>query len=162
MSSTRTSGNRVLQLWHSLSGKPGGKWAFSRLIAAKAPYFATIRPTIQRMEPGTTVVTAPKRRAVHNHIGTFHAIAVCNLAEIAMGMVAEASLPVSHRWLPKTMTVRYLKKAETDLTATATIPPSTVYGAEGFDLPVQVDVLDTRGIKVFDAVITIWVTPKKG
>lgn len=151
----------TLKLWRSLSSKPGGKWAFSKAISLKAPYFGTIRPFIEEIEPNRSEVTAKKRRAVHNHIGTFHAIAVCNLAEIAMGMVAEASLPGSHRWLPKQMTVRYLKKAETNLRAVATIDPATVYGSAGFELPVQVDVFDTSGEKVFDAVITIWVTPKK-
>lgn len=78
-----------------------------------------------------------------------------------MGIAAEATLPATHRWLPKSMTVRYLRKAETDLKAVATIDPATVYGEGGFELPVGVDVFDTRGEKVFDAVITIWVTPKK-
>ncbi len=153
--------NAVLKLWKTLSTKPGGKWAFSKAIALKAPYFGTIRPLIEVIEPGRSEVTAKKRRAVHNHIGTFHAIAVCNLAEIAMGMVAEASLPTTHRWLPKQMTVRYLKKAETDLRAVATIDSKTSYGPAGFELPVQVDVFDTHGEKVFDAVITIWVTAKQ-
>ena len=153
--------NAVLKSWNTLKNKPGGKWIFSKMIAMKAPYFGTIRPHIERIESGASEVTAQKRRAVHNHIGTFHAIAVCNLAEISMGMVAEATLPSSHRWLPKEMTVRYLKKAETDLRAVATIDPATVYGAAGFDLPVKVEVFDTRNEMVFDAVITIWVTAKK-
>jgi len=153
--------NRVLSLWRTLSSKPGGAWLFSQAIARKAPYFTTVRPRFTVVEPGRTEVTAKKRRAVENHIGTFHAIALCNLAEAAMGIAAEATLPASHRWLPKTMTVRYLKKAGSDMRAVATISPDTVYGPEGFDLPVQVDVFDTAGEKVFDAVITIWVTAKK-
>ena len=153
--------NRVLKLWQTLSTKPGGAWLFSQAIARKAPYFTTIRPRFISVEPGRTEVTSKKRRAVQNHIGTFHAIALCNLAEAAMGIAAEATLPLTHRWLPKTMTVRYLKKAGTDMRAVATIAPDTVYGPTGFDLPVTVDVFDTEGVKVFDAVITVWVTPKK-
>lgn len=151
----------VLKLWRTLSSKPGGAWLFSQAIARKAPYFTTVRPRFTVVESGRTEVVSKKRRAVQNHIGTFHAIAICNLAEAAMGIAAEATLPSSHRWLPKTMTVRYLKKAETDMRAVATIDPATVYGPAGFDLPVNVDVFDTEGQKVFDAVITIWVTAKK-
>lgn len=151
----------VLKLWRTLSSKPGGAWLFSQAIARKAPYFTTVRPRFTVVEPGRTEVVSKKRRAVQNHIGTYHAIAICNLAEAAMGIAAEATLPASHRWLPKTMTVRYLRKAETDMRAVATIDPATVYGPAGFDLPVQVDVFDTAGEKVFDAVITIWVTAKK-
>jgi hypothetical protein len=44
---------------------------------------------------------------VYNHLHTVHAIASCNAAEIAMGMMMEATVPTSHRWIPKAMTVRY-------------------------------------------------------
>lgn len=151
----------VLKLWNTLSAKPGGKWLFSQAISRKAPYFATVKPRFERVEPGRTELTAQKRRAVHNHIGTFHAIAICNMAEAAMGIAAEVTLPASHRWLPKSMSVRYLKKAGSDLRAVATIDSATAYGPTGFDLPVNVDVFDTAGEKVFDAIITIWVTAKK-
>ena len=56
-----------------------------------------------------------KRRAVQNHIGTVHAIAMCNLAEMAAGTLTEISIPASMRWLPKGMQVQYLRKAETDV-----------------------------------------------
>lgn len=153
--------NAVLKSWNTLASKPGGKWLFSQVISQKAPYFSTVRPRVVLLESGRCEITAEKCRAVHNHIGTFHAIAICNMAEAAMGIAAEATLPSTHRWLPKGMTVRYLKKADTDLKAVAVIDPKTVYGPTGFELPVNVDVFDTRGEKVFDAIITIWVTPKK-
>ena len=62
-----------------------------------------------------------KRRAVQNHIGTVHAIAMCNLAEIAAGTMTEISIPASMRWLPKGMQVEYLKKADSDVEAIATV-----------------------------------------
>lgn len=98
---------------------------------------------------------------VYNHIGTFHAIAACNLAEIAMGMLAEATVPSSHRWLPKSMTVQYLAKATTGLRAVAELPELPEFGDTGFDLDVPVRIFDTRGTTVVSAVITIWVTLKK-
>lgn len=45
-------------------------------------------------------VTLHQRWLVQNHIGTIHAIAVCNLIEMALGLVVEATLPDSLRWLP--------------------------------------------------------------
>jgi len=56
---------------------------------------------------------------VLNHIGTVHAIAMCNMAELAGGTMTEVTVPATHRWIPKGMTVEYLKKAETDLIAIA-------------------------------------------
>jgi hypothetical protein len=41
-----------------------------------------------------------QRWSVQNHIKTVHAIAVCNLVEMSMGLVAEASIPAHLRWLP--------------------------------------------------------------
>ena len=44
---------------------------------------------------------------------------MCNMAELAAGIMSEATVPASHRWIPKGMTVEYLKKAGTDLRAVA-------------------------------------------
>lgn len=154
--------NFALGLWQRLSNKPGGKWLFSRAIAEKAPYFKTIYPRFETLAPGRCVITAPLRRAVKNHIGTFHAIAMCNMAEVAGGMLTEVTVPEStHRWIPKGMTVEYLKKAETDLRAVAELNPLPVFGAAATELPVEVKVFDTHEQLVFRAVITMWVTPKK-
>lgn len=152
--------NRVLSLWGRLSCWHGGAWLFSRVICWTAPYFGSIRPRFQELKPGHSVVTMRKRRAVTNHIRTVHAIAMCNLAEIAAGTMTEATVPNSHRWIPKGMTVQYLQKAETDLTATARIEPIPVFSGS-FALPVEVDVVDTRQETVFRAVIDMWISPRK-
>ena len=64
-------------------------------MVAKVPYFGTILPLVTEMEPGYCKVSAPNWFGVHNHIGTFHAIAACNLAETAMGMLMEATTPIA-------------------------------------------------------------------
>ncbi|MPY85405.1 MAG: DUF4442 domain-containing protein, partial [Actinophytocola sp.] len=79
----------TLALWRRLTSKPGGRRLFSTAIALRVPYFATVLPTVRELAPGKCEVSAPKWFGVHNHIKTFHAIATCNLAEIAMGMLAE-------------------------------------------------------------------------
>src|SRR3954463_11170190 len=100
-------------MWRRFADRPLGKRLFSAAVVARAPYFGTILPTVETMVPGRCVVRAPNWWGVHNHIGTFHAIAACNLAEITMGMLAEATVPSSHRWIPKAMNVAYLAKATT-------------------------------------------------
>lgn len=152
--------NFTLSSWQRLSGMPTGKWAFSRLVCWKAPFFATIRPMFIELRPGHALVRMKKRRAVHNHIGTVHAIAMCNLAELAAGVMSDATVPVTHRWIPKGMTVEYLKKAETDLTAVAEIEPIPQFGA-AMEVPVKVAVMDKDKQTVLRAVISMWVTPKK-
>ena len=95
-----------------------------------------------------------------NHIGTVHAIALCNLAEFVGGLACDVSIPRSMRWIPKGMTVAYLKKAQGTMRATATpaFPPRE--SAEGYELPFDVRVEDPQGEAVFKATIAMWVSPK--
>ncbi|MEV6874839.1 hotdog fold domain-containing protein [Amycolatopsis sp. NPDC051128] len=148
-------------LWRKLAGKPGGKQLFSAGICLRVPYFRTVLPSVRELRPGHCEVTAPKWWGVHNHIRTFHAIAACNLAELAMGMLAEATIPPTHRWLPKGMNVQYVAKAETGLRAVAALPELPEFGDEGFELEVPVTISDTNGRPVVTGTIIIWVTPKK-
>ncbi len=60
-----------------------GPAQFSAMIGQFAPYFASIAPQFVELRPGYAEVTFPKRREVLNHIGTVHAIALCNAAELA-------------------------------------------------------------------------------
>lgn len=100
-----------------------------------------------------------KRRAVTNHIGTVHAIAMCNLAELAAGTMTEVSIPESMRWLPKGMQVEYLKKAGSDVQAIATTPEIAAGAAR--EVSVRVDLTDAAGDLVCRATITMWVAPRK-
>jgi acyl-coenzyme A thioesterase PaaI-like protein len=150
----------VLATYRRLARWPAGRWLFSRLVCWKAPYFASIAPRIEVLEPGRCVATIRHRRAVTNHLGTVHAIALCNLAEFTGGLGCDASLPPSMRWIPKGMMVAYLKKAVGTLraTATPTILPRT--SQDGYDLPFEVVVENAAGEVVFRATIAMWVTPR--
>lgn len=150
----------VLAIWDRLARLPGGKWLFSRLICLKAPYFSSVRPRFVALRPGYCEVTIAKRRAVTNHLGTVHAIAMCNMAELAAGIMTEVSVPATHRWIPKGMTVEYLRKAGSDLRAVAELAPLPGFGPAA-ELPVPVSVTDRQGEPVFRAVIRMWVSPKK-
>ncbi|MBI3481300.1 MAG: DUF4442 domain-containing protein [Nitrosomonadales bacterium] len=149
----------MLSTWQRLSHWPGGKWAFAKLVCWKAPYFASIKPKFVALRPGYCEVYIRKRRAVLNHIGTVHAIAMCNMAELVAGSMTDVTIPATHRWIPKGMTVAYLKKAETDLRAIAELEPVPAFASSG-ELPVTVKVLDSLGQTVVHAVITMWVAPK--
>ena len=97
---------------------------------------------------------------MHNHIGTVHAIALCNLAELCAGVMTDASLPQGMRWIPKGMSVQYLKKATGSLHAVATPAIPLVVSETGYELPVNVDVTDSDGQRVFNADIRMWLSAK--
>jgi acyl-coenzyme A thioesterase PaaI-like protein len=148
------------RIWKRLAERPGGSRLFSAAAIARVPYFASITPHVVRMEPGYAEVTVPKWLLLHNHLHTVHAIASCNAAEMAMGMLMEATVPTSHRWIPKAMNVQYLEKATTSLRAQARLePPDFTAMTDGTEVVVPVQVLDRSGTEVVHADITCWVTP---
>lgn len=147
----------VNAIWRRLAGVPGGRWLFARLVCRRAPYFATIRPVIVELRPGRCEVRIRKRHAVENHIGTVHAIAICNMAELAAGLASDVTVPATHRWIPKGMTVEYLRKADTDLRAVAELELLPALGAKA-EMPVYVTVFEASGEAVFRATIRMWVS----
>ncbi|MCC2655712.1 MAG: hypothetical protein K0Q76_820 [Panacagrimonas sp.] len=153
--------NLALESWTRMSKLPLGKNAWSRMVAARAPYFRSISPQMVELRPGHAQASLRKRWSVTNHLGTVHAIAMCNLAEFTGGLMTEVSVPATHRWIPKGMTVEYLKKAGTDLRGVCRCEPLPEFGDEGFDWPVTVDVTDREDQQVFRAVITMWISPKR-
>ena len=150
----------VLSLYRRMARWPAGRWAFSRAICLKAPYFSTITPRFVSLEVGRCEVRIRDRRRVHNHIGTVHAIALCNLAELSAGMMAEVTVPASMRWIPKDMTVEYLAKARGTMHALAEPGNAVHESVSGYVWPVTVSVGDDGGQEVFRARIDMWVSPR--
>jgi len=151
--------NRVLALQEKLLKFPFGKSLFSFAIAQNAPYFTTIRPKIQKLQPNFCKISMRKRRRVQNHIKTVHAIAMCNLCELTAGLCTEVSLPKKYRWIPVGMKVNYVKKAKTDLTATCEL--KDVDWDNINEVFCFVSVKDTNNVEVMNATIEMKISPKK-
>ena len=98
-----------------------------------------------------------KRKKVTNHIGTVHVIAIANGLEMAMGTMAEASVPANLRWLPKGMTLDYTAKAGSDIRCVAKVEPSAWQPG---DLIVPVTAYDEHDTIVVKGTITLWITEK--
>ncbi len=61
----------------------------------------------------------PFRKEITNHLGhSLHAIALCNAAELAGGMMTDASIPAGARWIPQRHDCEYLGW-QTDIRAVA-------------------------------------------
>jgi acyl-coenzyme A thioesterase PaaI-like protein len=150
----------VLTLWKTTSALPQGKRIFSILFGQKAPYFASIRPRFVSIEPNRAELVIPKRRRVHNHLKTVHAIALCNGLEAAMGALAEATIPADKRWIPRGMEVAYTAKATSDITCVAETDAEQ-WTSDEPDLPVRVRGTRDDGTVVIEGVIRLWVTPRK-
>ena len=151
--------NRLLDVYKKCLKFPYGMLIFSKLVCLKAPHFRTIKPLFKELRPGYCEIIMKKRRAVHNHIKSVHAIAMCNLSELAAGTMLEATLPKTMRWIPNRMSVEYLKIAKTNLKATCEISTDSLDKPQ--ELPMTVHVTDTSGEEVFRAVITMFLSKRK-
>ena len=150
--------NRVLKLQAKFSKYPFGKKLFSKAVARMAPYFTTINPHIEELRHNYILVSMKKKRKVHNHLKTVHAIAMCNLCEFAAGICMESSIPKHRRWIPAEMKVAYLKKAKTDLRASCDLSFVDWENCDHVICPVKV--LDKDGVVVMTADINMKVGDK--
>jgi len=152
-----TTMNKVLNIFKNLIKYPFGNKLFSMIVARKAPYFSTIKPLITRLNPNYCECLIKKRKIVENHIQTVHVIAICNGLEMAMGVMAEASIPSHLRWIPKGMNLDYVAKAGSDIRCVASVDASQWKAG---DVLVSVKAFDDNGIIVVKGNIRLWVTEK--
>ena len=151
---------KVLELYERASRVPVlGRGAFSLAMALKAPYFLTIAPSLVELRPNHAMVRVRKWWGVQNHIGTVHVIAVANGLEMAMGALAEATIPAHLRWIPKGMELEYLAMADSTLLATADTDPADWTGPG--DVAVRVQATRKDGTVVVRGVIRLYVSERK-
>lgn len=135
------------------------KYILSKAVCLMAPCFKTIRPWFAELRPGYGRITMKNRRAVRNHLNSAHAVAMCNLCELAGGTTLDVTLPSHLRWIPSGMEVEYLRIAKKDLTGTCVIPAESIKGKGS--PPVNVSVTDTKGTEVMRATINMHITERK-
>jgi acyl-coenzyme A thioesterase PaaI-like protein len=154
-----TSSGPTLGAWQKRSASRLGRWLFARMVCRRDPYFATIRPRFVELRPSFCKVSMSRRRSVESHLGAIHALALGNLCELAAGIVTEVTTPPGTRWLARGMTIEYLRRAESEVSATARLDKRE--WALAGPVAVPVSVADKNGNEVVRAVITMHVSPGK-
>jgi acyl-coenzyme A thioesterase PaaI-like protein len=121
-------GSVIRQQWDRWNTRPAGKAIFNRMLRFMIPYTGTIHPRVLDLRPGYARVEMRDRRAVRNHLQSVHAIALMNVAELTTGLAFSYALPASARFILKSLSMDYLKKARGTLTAecTSVIPDTSV------------------------------------
>lgn len=104
-------GQMILRQWRRLSALPGGQWLFSKIFAWQVPYSGSVSPRIRVLEPGYARVQIVERRGLRQHLGSVHAIALMNLAEMASGLAMQGALPAGMRGIVTKISIAYFKKA---------------------------------------------------
>lgn len=154
--------NSTLSIFKKMEKYPLGKRLFSKIVCLKAPYFSTVKPLFTELRPGRCVINMKKRHAVTNHLKTVHAIAMCNIVELAAGMCTDVTLQPDKRWVPRSMTVEYITFAKTDLTGVCEIDPAALAAWDMKTLfPVEVNMNDTTGKTVMKGIVNMYISLKK-
>ena len=146
-----TSPTRLLSLWQRLGGSAAGRWLFAQLIRFAVPYSSSIGARVCLLEPGRVELTLRDRRKVRNHLGSIHAIALANLAELSSGMAMLSALPPGVRGIVTEITLSYHKKARGLLRATGSANPPPV--SEPIDALAHATVHDEAGELVAEATV---------
>jgi len=139
-------GTRLLSLWRRLSALPGGEWLFAKIFARTVPYSGSVRPRIKILEPGHAEVEIPDIRANRQHLGSVHAIALMNVAEMTSGLAMMAGLPENIRGIVTTLSMTYHKKARGTIRAVSRVTVPTVTSDQDFE--VIAECFDPSGTKV--------------
>jgi uncharacterized protein (TIGR00369 family) len=154
------SRNLIRQAWDLMSGMPGGKAVFSRLVGRMAPYTGSIHAHVTVLRSGYAEVEMTDRKAVRNHLDCVHAIALANLAELAGNVALAYSLPDDARFIVSGMEIEYVKKARGTIRAIGESPVPRTSTRAAYD--VTVTLRDAGGDEVARAILHSLVGPKPG
>ncbi len=149
----------IKKAWDITSLLPGGAKIYSRFLAASIPYTGTIGAEFVDLEPGFALVRMRDRRALRNHLGSVHAIALCNLAEVTGNAALACALPEDARFIVTRLDMRYLKKARGTISATCHCAPN--YGSERREVQLDVELHDEAGVLVARAALFTLIGPVK-
>jgi acyl-coenzyme A thioesterase PaaI-like protein len=151
---------RLLRTWETTRRLPFGDTLFGWLVGFVVPYSGSVSPRVRTLAPGHARVEIRDRRRLRQHLGSVHAIALMNVAELASGLAMLTALPPGVRGIVTRITIEYRKKARGVLTAEsrATVP-AALAAAEDHDFTSTVT--DAAGDVVAVATVTWRLAPER-
>lgn len=161
MTRTVTSPAREMRsAWDRFRKLPFGDRLFSWALGRMVPYSGSIGAVVRELSPGRARVELADRRKVRNHLGSIHAVALMNLAELSTGLALNTGLPDDARGILVRLTIEYVKKARGTLTSECSVEaPKT---NERREVDVEAVIRDASGDVVAQAAARWLVGPTEG
>lgn len=150
-------GERALAQWNRLSGLPFGGALFMMALGRMVPYSGALGARVVSLEPGFARLRLRDRRAIRNHLGSVHAVALANLGELASGLAMTTVLPANVRSIVVSLSVEYLKKARGVLEAESRVGVPAISGP--LDHEVRAVIRDSSGADVANVTVRWRLSP---
>ncbi|XLM19460.1 DUF4442 domain-containing protein, partial [Chromobacterium piscinae] len=136
----------------------------SMMFGKIVPFLATAGLRFEEVGHDRLTVSIRNRKKVQNHIRGVHAAAMALLAETSTGFVVGMNMPDDKLMLLKSMKVNYIKRAQGDMRAVATLTPQQIqsmYDQDKGEVLVEVAVTDESGESpIICEMLWAWI-PKK-
>lgn len=137
----------------------------SLLLGSQVRFAGTARVRIHELGQERAILSLKNRRPVQNHIKGIHAAAMALLAESVSGFLVGMNVPDDKLPLIKTMKIDYLRRAQGDLSAVATLEAgqiAQIRQQEKGEVRVAVTVSDESGNQpIACEMIWAWVSKKR-
>lgn len=139
--------------------------AITTMFTYKVRFAGTGGIRFEELSEERAVLNIRNGKKVQNHIGGIHAAAMALLAETASGAVFGMNLPDTHLPLLKSMSINYLRRAQGNLRAEATLSVARrqlIQREDKGDMVVPVKVTDSAGEEPIKCEMTwAWVPRKR-
>lgn len=141
------------------------RWLMTMMFRHTVKLAGTAKLDILGSDLKSVTFKVKNRRKVQNHIGSVHAAAMALLAESATGFIVGVNLPGDKLPLIKSMNLKYVKRAQGDMQATAMLTDEQIAYMQSEDkgeMVVAVEVTDENGIEpVICEMCWAWIPHKK-
>lgn len=128
----------LLTWWRRLQSFPGGARIFSIILRYAVPYSGTLGARITKLEAGQAELVLRDRRVLRNHLGSIHAMALANFAELTSGLAFLSAQPANSRAIVVGFSIEYIKKARGTLRGICTCKLSLRNEPAEFEVPVEI------------------------
>ncbi|OTG84051.1 DUF4442 domain-containing protein [Acinetobacter sp. ANC 4648] len=118
-----TQTNRLAKLVKATAKFPKGirSTLWSKAFGRVVPMVGTAHIKYIEVSPSQVIVEIKNHRAMQNHIGQLHAVAMALLAETATGFVTGMNVPDTSIVLIKSIQIDYKRPSKGDMRAVATL-----------------------------------------